>query len=297
MSQDMRGLSLCGFPHHARLAMVRLRVVNTQAYRELDVGSIHSMKRYEMSRNVVVTGATSGIGEACVDLFAAQGAHILGLGRTEDKLAALKHKYGDRFTALHFDLVDADASEIAAQVHEATGGELHGLVNGAGIITSGSIEETSNQALEHMLQINLVAPFALTRELLPQLRRAEDASIVNISSVSGLRPYPNLSSYCISKAALDQMTRCMAIELAPEKIRVNAINPGVVVSQLHRRGGMDEAEYEAFLERGAQTHPIGRVGQVDEIAKLIAYLLSEDAGWMTGETISIDGGRHLTSAR
>ncbi len=246
---------------------------------------------------VVVTGATSGIGEACVHLLVSQGVHVLGLGRSQAKLDALGERHGELFTPLCFDLATADAAKIAREVASATGGVLHGLVNGAGIIASGSIEETSNEALQEMLEINLVAPFALTRELLGQLRAAPNASVVNISSVSGLRPYPNLSSYCISKAALDQMTRCMAIELAPEKIRVNAINPGVVVSELHRRGGMDDAQYAAFLERGAKTHPIGRVGNVDEIAKLIAYLLSEDAGWMTGETISIDGGRHLTSAR
>lgn len=258
----------------------------------------------DSTRHVLVTGATSGIGEACVHtlLDASPHTRVLGVGRSEEKLAELQTRHGERFSPLAVDLShEGSALVLASACHRYTSGVLHGLVNAAGIIASGSIEQTSREDLEAMLSINVLAPFDLVRELLPQLRQArqrgEHASVVNISSVSGLRPYPNLSAYCISKAALDQMTRCMAIELAPEQITVNAVNPGVVVSALHRRGGMSEEQYEAFLARGAETHPTGRVGNAEEIASLIAYLLSEQAGWMTGETISIDGGRHLTSAR
>ena len=120
---------------------------------------------------------------------------------------------------------------------------------------------------------------------------------MNVSSVAGLRAFPNLLVYCISKAALDQLTRCAALDLASKGIRVNAVNPGVVVSDLHRRSGMTEESYSAFLEHSKQTHPLGRTGEPDEIADLIAYLASERASWITGETISIDGGRHLTCAR
>lgn len=258
----------------------------------------------EQVRYILVTGATSGIGEATVELLLEKydDVVVLGVGRSQEKLDALRASHGERFAPIQADLSEAGSGAAVAQAANAvTQGVLHGLVNGAGIISSGSIEDTSDEHLNHMLQVNLIAPFALTRELLPALRAAQSqddlARVVNISSVSGLRPYANLSSYCISKAALDQMTRCMAIELAPEKICVNAINPGVVVSALHRRGGMSEEQYAEFLERGAKTHPIGRVGNVEEIARLIDYLLSRDVAWMTGETISIDGGRHLTSAR
>lgn len=260
--------------------------------------------QHEATRYVLVTGATSGIGEACVHalLDDSSDTHVLGVGRSREKLDEVRARHGERFSPIPIDLSsEGSALVVASACHRVTGGVLHGLVNGAGIISSGSIEETSREELEHMLGINLIAPFELVRELLPQLRvarqREQHASVVNISSVSGLRPYPNLSAYCISKAALDQMTRCMAIELAPEQITVNAVNPGVVVSALHRRGGMSEEQYAAFLERGAQTHPTGRVGNAEEIASLILYLLSGQAGWVTGETISIDGGRHLTSAR
>jgi NAD(P)-dependent dehydrogenase (short-subunit alcohol dehydrogenase family) len=115
--------------------------------------------------------------------------------------------------------------------------------------------------------------------------------------VTGTRSFPGVLAYCVSKSGVDQLTRCAALELAPKGIRVNAVNPGVVVSNLHRRSGMTEENYSAFLERSKETHPLGRAGQTDEVADLIAFLASDNAGWITGATVPIDGGRHLTCAR
>src|SRR5207248_3321688 len=132
-------------------------------------------------------------------------------------------------------------------------------------------------------------PSAMTPTAMP--------SVVNVSSVTGLRAFPGVLAYCVSKAGVDQLTRCAALDLAPQGVRVNAVNPGVVVSNLHRRSGMSEERYAEFLERSKQTHPLGRPGEVEEIAELIWFLASDRAAWITGETISIDGGRHLTCAR
>ena len=121
-------------------------------------------------------------------------------------------------------------------------------------------------------------------------------SIVNLSSIAGLRPYPTILGYCVSKAALDMMTQCLALELAPRGVRVNAICPGVVVSELHTVTGA-VADYAAFLERAKSTHPLGRPGQPDDIAALAAFLVSDEAGWITGGLHTIDGGRTLTSLR
>ena len=104
-------------------------------------------------------------------------------------------------------------------------------------------------------------------------------------------------AYCVSKAGLDQLTRCAALELAAKGVRVNAVNPGVVVTEIHKRGGMNDEAYEAFLEHSKTTHPLGRVGDPSEIADLVLYLASEKASWITGATYSIDGGRALTCAR
>jgi NAD(P)-dependent dehydrogenase (short-subunit alcohol dehydrogenase family) len=122
-------------------------------------------------------------------------------------------------------------------------------------------------------------------------------SIVNISSVTGLRSFPGVLAYCVSKAGVDQLTRCAALELAAKGVRVNAVNPGVVVTEIHKRGGMSEADYDKFLEHSKTTHPLGRVGNAAEVAELVFFLASEKAAWITGATYQIDGGRALTCAR
>jgi NAD(P)-dependent dehydrogenase (short-subunit alcohol dehydrogenase family) len=168
--------------------------------------------------------------------------------------------------------------------------------NAAGIIGFGSIETESLEQWDEMMKVNLHAPFILLRQALPQLIDRRGA-VVNVSSVTGLRAFPNMLSYCVSKAALDQLTRCTALELAPKGIRVNAVNPGVVVSGLHRSAGMDTEAYRKFIEHSQSTHPLGRVGQASEVADLILFLVSPRSGWITGMTCSIDGGRHLTCLR
>jgi NAD(P)-dependent dehydrogenase (short-subunit alcohol dehydrogenase family) len=147
-----------------------------------------------------------------------------------------------------------------------------------------------------MFDINVASVFHLMQLSLPHIIPRK-GNIVNVSSVNGLRSFPGVLAYCSSKSALDQLTRCSALELAPKQIRVNSVNPGVVVTELHRQGGLDEKAYEAFLERSKTTHPIGRVGQPEDLAALIAFLASDEAGWITGANVSIDGGRHLTCAR
>jgi len=164
------------------------------------------------------------------------------------------------------------------------------------IIATGTVETTPDDGWDEMIDINLRAPFRLMRAAVPLLA-ASRGSVVNVSSVTGLRAFPGVLAYCVSKAGVDQLTRCAALELAPQGVRVNAVNPGVVVTNLHRRSGIDEESYAAFLERSKQTHPLGRAGDAAEIAELIVFLASERAVWITGETISIDGGRHLTCAR
>jgi len=170
------------------------------------------------------------------------------------------------------------------------------LVNAAGHISSGTIENTTLSAWDAMMNVNLRSVFYLMQLATPHLSKTK-GNIVNISSVTGLRSFPGVLAYCVSKAGVDQLTRCAALELAPKGIRVNAVNPGVVVTDIHKRGGMNEENYEKFLEHSKTTHPIGRVGNADEIAELVFYLASEKASWITGATYQIDGGRALTCAR
>jgi len=170
------------------------------------------------------------------------------------------------------------------------------LVNAAGHISTGTIEDTSLAAWDAMMKVNLRAVFHLMQMATPHLIKSK-GNIVNVSSVTGLRSFPGVLAYCVSKAALDQLTRCSALELASKGVRVNAVNPGVVITEIHKRGGMNVEDYERFLEHSKSTHPLGRVGDPDEIAELVLYLASEKAAWITGATYSIDGGRALTCAR
>jgi len=231
--------------------------------------------------------------------FAESAARVTAIGRNAEALRevgdAIRKAGGEPLTIA----ADVTKEEDVHQLMQRAVGEfgrLDVLVNAAGHISTGSIEDTSLVAWDKMLDVNLRAVFHLMRLATPHLIETQ-GNIVNISSVTGLRSFPGVLAYCVSKAGVDQLTRCAALELAPKNVRVNAVNPGVVVTEIHKRGGMNEGDYEQFLERSKTTHPLGRVGEASEIAELVFYLASEKASWITGGTYSIDGGRALTCAR
>jgi len=246
---------------------------------------------------VIVTGSTSGIGRAAAEAFLKAGASIVAVGRNDGALNEVAAAAdGSRIRTVRADVTAADAPDrIVGAALDAFGG-VDVLVNAAGIIATGTLGVTTDELWDSMMAINLRAPFRLMRAAAPHLA-ARKGAVVNVSSVNGLRSFPGVLAYCVSKAGVDHLTRCAAIELAPIGVRVNAVNPGVTVTNLHRRSGMDESQYASFLERSKTTHPIGRPGNANEVADLILFLASDRAGWMTGETIPIDGGRHLTCAR
>jgi NAD(P)-dependent dehydrogenase (short-subunit alcohol dehydrogenase family) len=244
---------------------------------------------------VVVTGASSGIGRAAALAFGREHARVVTVGRDAEALGQVAAGISE----CQIVRVDVTLEEAAARIVKAAVdgfGGIDVLVNAAGVIGSGGVETTGDELWDRMFAINVRAPFRLMREAAPHLV-ARRGAIVNVSSVTGLRAFPGLAAYCASKAAVDQLTRCAALDLAGKGVRVNAVNPGVVVTNLHRRSGMAEDQYAKFLERSKETHPLGRAGQPEEIAQLVLFLASERAGWITGETIAIDGGRHLTCAR
>jgi NAD(P)-dependent dehydrogenase (short-subunit alcohol dehydrogenase family) len=244
----------------------------------------------------LVTGASSGIGKATAKLFTDQGARVAIVSRSK---AALEEVAND-LTAENITIV-ADVTlerdcEKAVQDVVAKFGKLDILVNAAGIIANGTIENTTLQQWDEMFKINVRSVFYLMHLAIPNLI-ATKGNVVNVSSVNGQRAFPNVLAYCSSKAALDHLTRCAALEVASKGVRVNAVCPGVTITQLHRRGGMDPAAYQKFLEHSKETHPLGRVGNPEEIAQLILYLASSRASWITGVTYLIDGGRGQTCLR
>jgi NAD(P)-dependent dehydrogenase (short-subunit alcohol dehydrogenase family) len=248
---------------------------------------------------LLVTGASSGIGQAVAVKFAAEGAQVALVARRAEKLAEIAREVlaqGGEAKSIAADMVqEADIERVVRETVAVFGG-IDVLVNAAGIIANGTIENTQLKDWDHMFDLNVRGPFYLIQRALPHLIERK-GNIVNVSSVTGIRAFPNVLAYCASKAALDQLTHCVALEVASKGIRINAVNPGVVVTRLHRTGGMSEEAYAQFLERSQTTHPLGRVGEAGEVAELIYFLASPKAGWITGASYSIDGGRAQTCAR
>jgi NAD(P)-dependent dehydrogenase (short-subunit alcohol dehydrogenase family) len=248
---------------------------------------------------IIVTGATSGIGRATAEAFGrARGAVVL-VGRNETALREVSDRVRESGGLPATCAVDVTTSQAAERIVDTAlelGGAVDVLVNAAGVIAGGTLEATTDEVWNTMMAVNVTAPFRLMRAAAPHLK-ARKGTIVNVSSVNGLRAFAGVLAYNVSKAAVDHLTRCAAIEMAPLGVRVNAVNPGVTVTNLHRRSGMGEQQYAAFLERSKETHPLGRPGRPDDVAELILFLASDRASWMTGETIPVDGGRHLTCLR
>ncbi len=251
------------------------------------------------AKTAIVTGASSGIGRATARTFIAEGANVLALARNLTRLQSLQEECTNGPGQIRILSADVTKEDDRRKAVETVLKEFDGidiLVQAAGIIANGTIETTTEDQWNQMMDINLNSVFRLMQLALPTIIQSK-GNIVNVSSVTGTRAFPGVLAYCVSKAAVDQLTRCTALELASKGVRVNAVNPGVVVTNLHKNGGMDEEAYEKFLEHSRETHPLGRAGKAQEVADLILFLASDKAGWITGVTYSVDGGRAQTCFR
>lgn len=252
-------------------------------------------------KTVLITGASSGIGAGTAEYLANLGASLVLVGRNKDNLSAAAAKCArpdgvpEPLQIVADVTIEADAVRIIDETIKHFG-HLDVLVNNAGIIDIGSIETTTLKQYETIMDTNVKAVYHLTMLATPHIV-ASKGNIVNVSSVNGLRSFPGVLAYNISKSALDQFTRSIALELAPKGVRVNSVNPGVIITDIHRRGGMDEATYQAFLERAKTTHALGRPGVVREVSAAIAFLASDMASFITGAQLPVDGGRHAMCPR
>lgn len=255
------------------------------------------MEREFTNKVFIVTGASSGIGKATALMAIERGAKVTFVARRESELKSICSKLSvDFFEIIPADLNKEEDRRCIVDRTIKRFSRIDVLVNAAGIIGGGTIENTTLEFWDKMMDINLRSLFRLTQLALPSIIERK-GNIVNVSSVTGVRAFPNVLAYCVSKAGVDQLTHCAALELGPKGVRINAVDPGVVLTNLHRNSGMQEEAYQKFLEHSKTTHPIGRVGKPEEVAELILFLASDRAGWITGGSFNIDGGRAQTCAR
>ena len=232
-------------------------------------------------KTVLVTGAGKGIGEATARLMAARGARVIAVSRTRSDLDALAEAIG--CDTLCVDLADAEAARAAAQAAQPV--DL--VVNNAGVVELQPFLDTTVEAFDTTMAVNVRAAMIFAQVCArSMIERGAAGSIVNVSSISAMIGLPLHAAYCASKAALDGLTRVMAVELGAHGIRVNAVNPVVTLTPMAQKAWSDPEKSAPMLAR----IPLDRFVQPDEVARSIAYLLSDDAAMVNGTSLAVDGG-------
>ncbi|PAV73485.1 hypothetical protein WR25_26651 [Diploscapter pachys] len=247
-------------------------------------------------RVAVITGASSGIGKAAAIRLVQEGFAVSITGRNAEELqktadgCVAKGLDKDKILLSVGDITNADFAKKLIDDTIAKFGSVYTLINSAGILTTGSVLDTELDVYDKVMSVNVRSIIQLTRLALPHIIK-EKGTIVNVSSINGPCPFPNVTYYCMSKSALDQFTKCLALEMAPKGVRVNSVNPGVIQTECHKNAGMNPDQYAQFLEKSTTTHPLGRYGQPEEVAEAILFLSTERSSFTTGHLLRIDGGR------
>lgn len=236
-------------------------------------------------KRALITGASGGIGEAIAKSLYAQGAIVALHGRRAEKLEALKNELGERAFVVTASLGDEGAEEqLLSDAVEALGGPIDILVNNAGLTRDNLAMRLKDEDWEQVLRVNLTANFKLSKGCLRGMMKNKWGRIINITSIVGVTGNPGQTNYAASKAGLIGMGKSLAAEVATRGITVNAIAPGFIAT------AMTEALDEGQKEKLNASIPMGRMGSPDDIAAAVSYLASDEAGYMTGQTLHVNGG-------
>jgi NAD(P)-dependent dehydrogenase (short-subunit alcohol dehydrogenase family) len=238
----------------------------------------------------IVTGAGSGIGRACAIALAKEGARVALIGRRRDRIDEVAREIGDHAVSLAGDVCNnADIRRILEQTVGQLGG-LNFLLNNAGILHTGNAEQITEEQWDQTFNVNVRAVWLLSRAALPHMRNAGGGSIINIASTLGIVGARNRAAYAPSKGAVVLLTKSMAVDHGHENIRVNAICPSFVESELTAAVLAKASDPDIVRRERTAAHPIGRLGQPEDIAGLAVYLASDESSWMTGAILPVDGG-------
>lgn len=252
----------------------------------------------ENKKVILVTGGTSGIGFGTIEYLLEEGNYeIISVSRGDKNISLAKEKLGEKANQVIFLQGDVSKEEDCKKIYneiERKYEKLDGLVNSAGIIKLGGIEEQTLEEWNNALNINLTAIFLLSKTLLPLLKKGTNASIVNISSMSSNRAGGSIA-YCASKAGVDMLTKYMGQELGKYNIRVNSVNPAAVYTNIYvASGDYTQEGYDKWSKEKAPLYPLGRIGDAKkDVAPTIEFLLSDKSLWTTGAVYLVDGGKSI----
>lgn len=243
-------------------------------------------------RVALITGGTEGIGFATAKLFLTEGARVVITGRSEQKgrkaLSELS-RLGD----VHFVRGDVSRPEDASRMVDETVskyGRVDILFNNAGVYLEKPAEETSEQEWDLVMDVNVKGTFLVSRSAVPHMKRQGGGAIVNNSSDAGLVGNRNCPAYCASKGAITVMTKAMALDYAHCGIRVNSVNPGTVDTPMLAREVEASGDRDAYMQRTVSESPLGRICKPEEVAKAVLFLVSDESSFVTGASLSVDGG-------